>query len=495
MLCTKDVAGSTNQVEKWYGVEYSAEPFSDELKRRAGEPRHDVARISKKTLHLPPPNRFIPKDLSLLPAPASPQALPTKIFEDSQNEVWFKRDTTFLQPKASLRVMVYTGRVFAEFSKEFVCLSIWKELFANHMKELIYMAELANLSLEQQVKADGMELKANGFNDSLASVLEEFLTVLATFSPEERQYNTIVEKLRLDYENELKQVPYQQALVNTVVLLLSHEKLKPQDFLNALSRTTFAEFLEFSRVWLSRTRHEFLFVGNLEVEFAKQIVTTFTTHLAELQKNGPALTKEESLESRVVRIPHGRWLYEFPLALESEVNSVAMAYYQIGAATDPSRESLTHLLETYLADRAYNQLRTTEQLGYIVATRRRAWRQVLGLFILVQSNVANANQVQTRIQSFLDGARKEVASLAETEFQKYIESVAVDISQRDLSISEEADRYWKEVREHQYVFNRKDVLVKALKALTIPDFIAFFEEVLFTNRSCLLYTSPSPRDS
>lgn len=69
--------------------------------------------------------------------------------------------------------------------------------------------------------------------------------------------------------------------------------------------------------------------------------------------------------------------------------SAVEVYWQLGCDSLASRV-LTELLECVLEEPLYHQLRTTEQLGYIVFSGLRCELGVVGLRVLVQSSEVDA---------------------------------------------------------------------------------------------------------
>jgi secreted Zn-dependent insulinase-like peptidase len=78
--------------------------------------------------------------------------------------------------------------------------------------------------------------------------------------------------------------------------------------------------------------------------------------------------------------------------------------------------------------------------------------------------------------------KEKVLGISEEEFNKFVESVRVKISQADLSINDETRRYWREIREHSYLFDRKEVNLEELKKVKKEEMINLFETVFFKRR-------------
>ena len=82
-----------------YGTQYLQTPFTAAQVARwsAAEPTPE--------LHLPPPNAFIASDFTLLPPPAEgTPALPQLVRNTAMSKLWYKQDTEFKLPKASISV-------------------------------------------------------------------------------------------------------------------------------------------------------------------------------------------------------------------------------------------------------------------------------------------------------------------------------------------------------------------------------------------------------
>ena len=85
-------------------------------------------------------------------------------------------------------------------------------------------------------------------------------------------------------------------------------------------------------------------------------------------------------------------------------------------------------------------------------------RGVLGYFITIQSSVKCPQYLSQRIFEFLQNMRIKVDEMTENNFKQHIQSVRVKISQKDLSIFEESECYWKEISNHQFKFERSNLI-------------------------------------
>ena len=71
------------------------------------------------------------------------------------------------------------------------------------------------------------------------------------------------------------------------------------------------------------------------------------------------------------------------------------------------------VLEQILDDQFYDELRNKEQCGYYVSASRRQTRGIFGFLFTIESAKYNPNELQTKIQAFIDNARVKLQTSQE----------------------------------------------------------------------------------
>ena len=134
-----------------------------------------------------------------------------------------------------------------------------------------------------------------------------------------------------------------------------------------------------------------------------------------------------------------------------------------------------------LAEPAFDQLRTKEQLGYIVHTSLKRFAQnVLGISFIVQSSHKEPIYLDGRVEDFLVNYRQELESMSEEKLQTYIRAVCEKLLEKPKNLDQESSKYWVEIRNNTYLFNRKELLVEMLKdsSLNVKSLLEFFDRYL-----------------
>lgn len=141
-----------------------------------------------------------------------------------------------------------------------------------------------------------------------------------------------------------------------------------------------------------------------------------------------------------------------------------------------------------MSEEAFDQLRTKEQLGYIVFTgMKRLAQNVAALHIIVQSHHKDPLYLNDRIEHFLLRYYEEVLKpMTEEKLQHFIHAVKEKLIEKPKNLDEETDRYWEEISNQTYLFHRNQLMVEKLDSPTLITkevIIEFFERYLLASSS------------
>jgi insulysin len=143
--------------------------------------------------------------------------------------------------------------------------------------------------------------------------------------------------------------------------------------------------------------------------------------------------------------------------------------------TKIATEGLLELLAHLISEPAFDQLRTKEQLGYIVHTAVKKVGQVGGLHMIVQSSHKDPIYLDERIEEFLVGFRVKLAGLSAEELQNNIQAVRERLLEKPKNLDQESSQYWEEIKNATYLFDRKERLALFLCTVTLEDCVVFFD--------------------
>ena len=99
------------------------------------------------------------------------------------------------------------------------------------------------------------------------------------------------------------------------------------------------------------------------------------------------------------------------------------------------------------------QLRTQEQLGYIVQSGIRRLNGVTGMRFIVQSE-RSAEYVEARVLKFVQESEKLIEDMDEESFQNNVDALGTLLLEKPKTTTAQARKYWNEIAQTTYMFER-----------------------------------------
>jgi len=502
-LLSKSIESQCDKQEKWYGTKYTFEPLSQDLIDLFENPGLEGSSSSKsgKKLDLPPVNHFIPENLEIFAKEGEElPKYPKLVYASEKTSLWHKQDNTFRVPKANVHVKIYcTDCGFGEELKAYRLTKLWLRLLKESLRETLYLAEQAHLFVGFDTDSQGIEVSILGFNDSISKLAVEVFKKIKEFDPApyEDLFHDVLRKTIKDLKNFFKNPPYQQTSNFRNCLLRSGgNSHHPEQEVTVAENVTFEDVLEFNKKFFRNARLDNFFIGNITEETAVNTSKELEQIIISLREKTSVLPKELVPDVRIVDMPTGTsWFYEYPIKInesgDKESNSAVVCAFQSRRET-PYDRMLLSVLGNYLHDPCFDTLRTNEQLGYIVLRGEFNLRGILHYQIQVQSSKQGPQYLSKRILAFLDSMKEKITNISDEEFKKFVESVRVRVAQKDLSILQEGARYWDQIVNHRYEFNRKETNLETLNQVKKEDLIALFDDIFYSNRRLIEVQLVSP---
>lgn len=129
------------------------------------------------------------------------------------------------------------------------------------------------------------------------------------------------------------------------------------------------------------------------------------------------LAVEKLRAVRHINLPAGESCrLDFEVPDEKNDNSCCMVYFQGPQASDHKTQLISRLALQYLEQPTFDQLRTVEQLGYVVAARRYESRDVNGAWIIVQSPGSSSSKILQSVDKHMQTMWGKVKELTEKDF-------------------------------------------------------------------------------
>jgi secreted Zn-dependent insulinase-like peptidase len=165
-------------------------------------------------------------------------------------------------------------------------------------------------------------------------------------------------------------------------------------------------------------------------------------------------------------------------------NSAVMHSYQVCIDSDSCDRGVRcavtmDLLTLVLSQPAFAQLRTVEQLGYIVFTFVRRGPHTRYLNVIVQGSTKDAAYMSDRVENFMSTYFAEWANSTSTEALEQLKDVqAATILEKPLQMESVTDTMWPQVSERRYQFAWAQDKVDALRTITMEELVEFYRRAI-----------------
>lgn len=470
-VVSKSFANSQDfQCEPWFGSRYTEEDVSPSLMELWKDPPEIDA-----SLHLPSKNEFIPCEFSICADKAykdlTSMSCPRCILDEPSMKLWYKLDNTFKLPRANayFRISLKGG---CDDVKSCVLTELFILLLKDELNEIIYQASVAKLETSVSIVSDKLELKVYGFSDKLSVLLSKILSIAKSFTPTDDRFKVIRENMERTLNNTNMKPLSHSAYLRLQVLCERFWDVDEK--LSLLNNLSLADLKAFVPELLSQLYIEGLCHGNLLEDDTINISKIFRNNFS-----AQPLPVEMRPEEHVICLPSGANLIrDVRVKNKLEPNSVAELYFQLEPETGMESirlKALADLFDEIVEEPVFDQLRTKEQLGYVVECSPRITYRVHGFCFCVQSSKFNPIYLQGRIENFINGLEKLLNGLDDESYENYKSGLIAKLLEKDPSLQYETNRYWGQIVDKRYMFDLSAKIAEEVKTIYKSDVIKWYK--------------------
>ncbi|ODV61185.1 uncharacterized protein ASCRUDRAFT_23922, partial [Ascoidea rubescens DSM 1968] len=473
LLVSKNNSHHLYRKEPYLNTRYSVEKLSKSFSRK-------VIRMIRKNgscFSLPLPNRFLPQEFKrLIDEQDEMEYLnnykPPILFESSEfGRTWLKQNNSV--PKGYVGLLIRNPSSHNSPINSIKC-----NIFIKYINELCevlrYEANLSGLYFNFEPSYNGFYLQINGYNEKLINLLESIIKLVKIenslnnyISMSEKEFNRHKSNLERIYKNFKLTEPFNQIDIYSSCLLNENswnidEKLRSLDQLMFNNFKNYNPFEQFS--------FECFIYGNFSIKDCNTINKLIKKNLCE---NNQSLTSSEKILGRSLILYQGD-NYNLRLINRELSSSCIDCYIQCGIKEDKTSRVLLYILSDIMDDLMFNELRTREQLGYIMTVGLRSTRTTIGLRLLIQSELPT-EFLESRIDKFLITiVENYLRNLTRDEFQSLINKISNDLLIKFQNMREEYYFYWNHIKSGYFDFINLIDYLKILKNLTRKDLLYFY---------------------
>ena len=226
--------------------------------------------------------------------------------------------------------------------------------------------------------------------------------------------------------------------------------------------------------------------GNLRAETVREAAKVLREKLG-----GKILPEVNRFLGSVRQLPQGE-SHTFTRKMQVE-NSALVTDVQVGQRS-PKLQAALMVIDNLMQPQFYNELRTSQQLGYIVNSGMTVLKKTLGLIFIIQSGEYNTETLEQRMEAFLEKFYSSLKNLTDQELNKIKKSVLHSKLQKSTSVTGEAGRLFTIAFERNAEFDINSRGIKALEKLTPEDIQNVVSSYLLPSKQRRLILRMSGKD-
>ena len=417
--------------------------------------RQSLAHLTvNASIRLPEPNHLLPENLQLVVADDD-KTEPDLLLQQPGVQLWYKGIDGFVLPKATAYYSFQHAGI-PQTVTDAVKLELYVALLNDSLNTWVYPAQMAGLGFQLYPHQRGITLKIFGFNDKQPQLLALISNQLHQLAFSEVQFARLKAEKQQNLQNSQMQPPYVQ-LSRYWQQLMQPKNWPEEEKLAALENLTLDDVEQFAAAFWQGVQVTAMNSGNVTPQQAR----------AMLQQ----LVKPLQLAKAV---PDALQVYKLPAYGMQQVVSTGhndAGYLLYWQAEDASRLQQANwlLLAKVLEAGFFNQLRTEQQLGYVVYASYAPLLQVPGMMFVVQSPRAGVADIHRSTQAFLQQADQRLAQLDAEQFQRFTQGLLQQLREKPTNLQQESDQFWYELALTPGVFNQNLALAEELETLNLDD--------------------------
>jgi len=215
-------------------------------------------------------------------------------------------------------------------------------------------------------------------------------------------------------------------------------------------------------------------VGNYTEAQVKEMALAATTILP-----GTRAPAQRKVNTYVTPAP-GK-VINFSDDVELADSAVLQAWFASKKSDD--EQAQLAVLNSLFSNAFFMQLRTHEQLGYVVTSFNYPVDDIPGFVMLVQSSNTDLPGIKARMDKFRKDYLATLSATEAAEIEQAKQAMIANELQKPTDFYAEADRYTREFWNAKYQFDARDRYLAALQKVTKEDLVKIYGQLLLNDKS------------
>lgn len=398
---------------------------------------------------------------------------PHQVVSQKGVEAFLAQPQYYREDKGFLSVEMNVS--FAKKSpKNIVLANLLSSIYKNQNTTIIDRAERASLGIAIVPSGTySQSVSISGYTSKHEELLEQLLAGFVNLKITEKDFSEALTKYKQLKNSTKSSAPFKQAL-NHTKRLLSDTPWTDEELLMAATKLRIKDVESYHKAVKADSLVRMFVFGNYTEAAVKRM----------------ALAAVKQLPSE--RLPAQRTLTKFitprvskPLTYQNTVeqeDSVLVDAY-IGSDRSDDEKAQFIVLNAIFHNAFFSQLRTNEQLGYVVGSASFPVKDYPGFAMYVQSTTMDLVGIKARMDRFRSEFLTQLNAVDPAHIERFKKSEIANVLQKPTDFYDEAKRFPADFWAGYYDFDARWRYLVALEKVNKENLLALYQKILLDKKS------------
>ncbi len=445
----------TDRKERIYGTAYS-------YKEDAGAAYVALVNPPQVAFALPGANPFMPGATALL------AERPLPLINEPGVALYYAPDTEFQRPQTTLVLRFVPVRELASVDTA-ALLRLYDLCLRDALEPALADAALAGIDYNASSSLEGVGLTITGFGDSPVRFATYVAGQLRNFSVTPERFEALKEVALRGLRSYAQTEAYLLARDRRDAFSREFQFL-PDELTARVATATWPDVQAFATRFFARGKLEAVVHGHLAPDDAVAAVRTVAERIG-----ATSAPDTELLRRRHLVIAPGENVVDAGL-----INGVNAAFVRDYLLNDdsPATRAAAVVVANFFGEPFYTELRTKQQLGYIVGSSGTSSLRQRYFSFVVQSSAYAPDELQRRAEAFIATLPAALAAVTDAQWATLIAGARSTFEEKPKSIEEKAGLFFANAFSYDGEWDRRQAALAALDSLTKEQAVALLTAAL-----------------
>ncbi len=299
------------------------------------------------------------------------------------------------------------------------------------------------------------------------------MTHFVSMNFDKHSFKDVVQRFQSWIKNMEESDPLHQAR-REVYNALSNPSWTDNEILEASRNIALEDIIAYHKRLLAKQYIRVFAFGNYKSKDIKEMTSST------LQLLGPKRTAGSPHHKEFIIPKAGK-----DVLIQKDIKKGDVAYSEVYIHPETSLDKKIHidLFNAFFNHQFFTQMRTHEQLGYVVGSMATHYNRYPAFVIELQSNNTELPIIKAKIDKFKLDFWQGLQQLDDASITALKESFLQNFAQKPNNLAEESSSYIYDFSLGNNEFDTKQSMMKALKSVTKEDIIKTYKELIIDRKS------------